>query len=92
MGYYIDGPVVGKAEHLIKQGAQRVPTPKNFADIPADKALIIVTSSGFFEAAGLAFDAKEYDEFTLPGDARPKIFLLMDKTKAHRLAGYKEHG
>lgn len=55
-------------------------------DAGHDKAVIVVVDNGFFEAAGYAFDKREFEAFTLPHDHRHKEFLVMDKELAERLA------
>lgn len=92
MGYYVEGPALGKVGYLVRLGAKvTVPNP-SWKSIPEDKALIIVVNNGPFEAAALAFSENELLAFTDPGDPRPKTFLLLDKKEAHRLANYEEAG
>jgi len=89
MGYYIQGPLHGKAEILVdKHGGEIVDIPASFEDIPEDKALICVMDNGAFEAAGLVYSTGEFEEFTLSSDFRPKKFVLMDKETAWQMSGY----
>lgn len=91
MGYYIEGPARGKGGFIkMMYSGMTIEQPKSFSEIPADKALIVVVDSGMFEAAGYAFDEREFKEFTDPSDTRPKIFILMDKELAERLSGRKK--
>ena len=90
MGYYIQGPALGKAAFIVSEyNGKIIPCPNNFADVPEDKALISIVSNGPFEAAGYCFDAKEFEEFSDPSDHRPKTWLIMDKKKAMELSGKK---
>lgn len=94
MGYYIGVPKnKGKAEQLAKlYGAQILPAqPHSFADVSDGKAVICVVDNGPFEAAGLCYSEREFESFAAPdmaGPQRPRIWVLMDKTLAHELAGY----
>lgn len=90
MGYYIEGPRVGKVEFLkTEHGA--TPNTADLGDpLPEDKALICVVSNGHFEAAALIYSKDELRAFTMPSDRRPKTFLLMDKETAYRMSGYRE--
>lgn len=93
MGYYIQGPLHGKASMLISDhGAQPCSQnpPKVFTDIPEDQALVVVINNGLHEAACLAYSEFEFKDLMNPADHRPKMMLLMDKEIAYRLAGYKE--
>jgi len=90
MGFYIQAPTAtGKAEYLVEnEGAEVIPCPENYADIPSDEAIICVVSNGPFEAAGCAFDEREFEEFKFP-DGRPRTWLKMAKARAKELSGYK---
>lgn len=90
MGYYIQTPNnFEKALQLVNlHGGVVVPKPASFADVPEDKALICVIQNAFFEAAGLVYSESEFQEFTHSYDLRPKTYVLLDKSLAHRLSGY----
>lgn len=92
MGYYIQVPKnTGKADQLVAlHGASFLESDPVWSDVPEDKALICVVDNGPFEAAGLCYSADELEAFVMPdtGSQRPRTWLLMDKTKAHELAGY----
>ncbi len=96
MGYYLNTtaagrnlPALGKAAMLIKE-CQAAPTaPLAPSQLPADQALICVVCNGPFDAAALVYDDQEYQEFSREDDRRPKMWLRMDRQKAHELAGYK---
>ena len=93
MGYYIEVPKnTDKAGQLQKlYGAVVTPRPAALIDIPAGKRLICVVQNGFFDAAALCYDDREFQEFACP-DERPRTWLLMDKAVADKLAGYDERG
>lgn len=99
MGCYIEVPAnKGKAAQICDgkaigangpYKAELVATPPAFGDIPADKALVAVVDNGFFEAAGLLYDQREYDELTgNVHDRRPRQYVLMDKAAAYMASGY----
>jgi len=95
MGYYLNPKSVknynDKARTLIvDHGAYRCWAPKKFEDIPDGKALIAVVFNGTFDAAGLVYSQNEFEAYLRPDDIRPKVYLYMDKAKAHEMAGYKE--
>ena len=92
MGYYIQASSThGKAEFIAKEyaGTLLPNPPGNFCDIPNDKALVVAFCNGPFEAAGVAFDEREFNVFLNPKDYRPKKFVLIDLEKAKELTGYK---
>ena len=57
--------------------AMEVPCPAQFSDIPEDAALIVVCDNGWMEAAGFAYDEREFRAMTDPSDPRPRRYLLM---------------
>ena len=85
MGFYIetDSPH-DKVEWILKncKGSIQTDTPQ-----PGTSELIpvIVINNYFFEAAGIAFDKKELEEFTDKGDFRSKSFLLVPRSEVIRL-------
>lgn len=91
MGFYIEtNDVVNKAMFLVDHdGGEVIPEPQSFAEIPPGKALIVVVHNPRFEAAGFAFNEREFLAFTFPGDFRPKDFVLLDRSVAEKLTGYK---
>lgn len=88
MGYYIQGPTLGKAEFLIKQhGATRLTgAPEKLANLPPDKAVVCVVHNGPFEAAAHAFSQKELEDFIFDGTNRKKEWLLMDAKLVEKLS------
>lgn len=90
MGYYIDGPIHGKGEYIVKRyGAEKISRPDSFKSIPAGKGLVIAMDKGLFEAAGFIYDSAEFRRFTDPSDPRPKSYYLMDLELVKNLTGYK---
>ena len=91
MGFYIEtDEITRKALFLVdRHGGEIIPQPQNFAEIPLGKALIVVIHNPGFEAAGFAFNEREFLAFTFPGDFRPKNFVLLDYAVAETLTGYK---
>jgi len=92
MGYYIQGPTFGKAQHIVDtyEGKFLESPPKRYEAIPADKALIVIVSNAIFEAAGFAYDADEFAAFTDPTDPRHRSYVLIDRAVAERVTGYKK--
>jgi hypothetical protein len=90
MGYYIQGPILGKATFIQKEyGALPIEQPKSFFEVTEGKALICIVNNGFFDAAAYIYDVREFTEFTDSYDDRPKIWLLMDANKAKELTDFK---
>ena len=90
MGYYIQGPTVGKVKHIIEKfGALVIPQPSSFSAVPANKAIICVVENGFFDAAGFCYNEREFVAFTLPSDNRPKTWLVMDRKTAEKESDFK---
>jgi len=86
MGYYINQTSKGvqlpngdKADYLILYGAKEVK-----AEFQPN--LICVVENGPFDAAGFAYDEKEFNEFNNYRDGRPKRWLV--HPLAAKLSGY----
>lgn len=91
MGCYIEGPTLGKADHIIKNhGGEEINRPLFFEEVDKDKAIICVVFNGPFDAAGFCFNAREFEVFSHP-DTRPKRWVLIDRELACELTGYKEN-
>ena len=91
MGYYIQTPgiALGKAAYLVEEdGAETIPMPLSFTDIPEDRALVCVVSNGAFEAAAYVYNEAEFYDFNLPEDRRPRIWLTMPLERAQELSDY----
>ena len=94
MGYYIEtGTRKGKAEQImdsldaieISQDEARI-----FLEEGTDCAIICVVDNGPFEAAAYCHDLKEFGQFTLSIDDRPKIWLMVnDRSRVETLTGYR---
>jgi hypothetical protein len=90
MGYYIQTPKhQNKAEQIARLYGGTVVSKPDFSKVPFDKAVIVVVSNGPFDAASYAFNQSEFDAFHEPGDYRLKKYVLMDKTQAEILSGYR---
>ena len=91
MGYYIQGPVTGKAAFLVSEyDAKYIEKPKSYSDIPLDKALICVVNNGFFEAAAYCYSEAKLEELASSGDIRPKQWMVMDKLTAEKLTDFSQ--
>lgn len=94
MGYYIEtGTRHGKAEQImdtfdaieISQDEARI-----FLEEGADCAIICVVDNGPFEAAAYCHSLKEFQQFTLPQDDRPKTWLMVpDRAQIETTTGYR---
>lgn len=88
MGYYInklpDGrllPAIGKATFLERfAGAERT-------DISFKENLVCVVDNGLFDAAGYAYDEREFLDMAR-ADGRKKIWLIVPD--AAKLSGYEK--
>lgn len=92
MGYYIETErSTDKAQQIIDlYGAERV-SVSEAAMCMGDPsiAVICVVSNSLFDAAGFAYDIKEFLNFNHVSDPRPKTWLKMDRQKAKELTRYK---
>ena len=92
MGFYIEGPVTGKADWLLENhDAIELKGPKE-----AEKAfnegygIICVIDNGAFDAAGFMFSLLELKAFSDPFDPRFRRWLAMDRKTAEELCGFKQ--
>lgn len=95
MGYYIEVPrMKGKAEQLVElYGARILDKQPAYSDAKPSEAIICVLDNGPWEAAGFAYDEREFEEFARPdliGSQRPRTWLIMDRKLAFKLTGYIE--
>jgi len=92
MGFYIEGPVLGKAEHIVDNLGGTAVTQEEAAQAmndPSKGVIVVVNNQGVFEAAAFAFSQQEFDEFVDPSDQRPKKFVVMDRARAEAESGYQ---
>lgn len=94
MGYYIEtGGVKGKGQWLVDNcGAKFLTGPPN-PGFDEGMVPVCVVDNGAFEAAAIAFDVKELEEFaTSPdhGDKRPQQWFLVPIVKAIEHCGRKD--
>ena len=76
MGFYLETPESRrKADQLIGASGAIERLATNAWPAPDGFMVVVVVSNPFFDAAGIAFDKQEFDEFTDPDDNRPKRFL-----------------
>lgn len=99
MGIYIEtGGDKNKAEWLVhnKEDVSLI-MPNEQGEWPTWEALardypnqvpVCVVDNGPFEAAGVAYDEREYYRFHNP-DGRPKLWLLMKKSDVEEMTGAK---
>ena len=93
MGFYIQGPTLGKAEHIVDNLGGTPATQEEATAAMNDSTkgvIVVVNNQGVFEAAAFAFNQKEFDDFVDPSDPRPKKFVIMDRAKAEEESGYQE--
>lgn len=90
MGYYIQCSANrGKAEAIARDlGGVILPACPAWGSWPEDMALIVVGNNGAFEAAGYAYDEREYEAFTDPSDTRPKQYVLISREDAEKYSGF----
>lgn len=88
MGYYIQGPTIGKAVYIANTYDGEIVTEDEARAQVGKKGVIVVVSNGPFDAAAYAFDEREFTTCTLPHDKRPKQFVVMDKDEAEELSGF----
>lgn len=90
MGYYVEVPQdFNKVVQLCQLHAGvQIKKPDTLAEIPEDKALIVVVHNAMFEAAALAFDQGEFEAFHLPYEQRHREYVLLDKALAYKLTKY----
>jgi hypothetical protein len=81
MGYYIDPPHMSKEEWLVAYGTmvnpdvpyKQRPAPKSHRD--EDRVAVCLVHNGGFNAAAVAFSARELEAFNSPLDNRIKIWF-----------------
>ena len=78
----------GKAKFLMeKYNAICIHLDKTtFVDLPDDKALVVVSDNGPFEAAAYLHSLSEFLEFANPNHTTRKTWLVIDKKIAEEFA------
>lgn len=77
MGYYVNPRNMSKEEWLAKHGTPCLRITHD--EVPKNKMLVALINNGPFTAAGVAYSAREHEEFTRTDDRRPKSYYLVDK-------------
>jgi hypothetical protein len=90
MGFYIEVPMQQVGDHFNKAdqleafyGAKRLPGAPD--QLPDEGVLICVVQNRLFEAAGICYDNYELQVFADPTDDRPKVWLVMERSKVVEL-------
>lgn len=82
MGYYVETPVpFDKAHQLIQMGARPF-QGQFYDDIPEGEVAIVVLDNGWMEAAGIAYNRNEFEQFTDPTDTRPRRIVTVPREVA----------
>ena len=91
MGFYLQGPNLGKADYLVlNEGARRVTKEDALEALKKGvEAVVCVVSNYAFEAAGYCYSEREFEAFCDPSDARQKEWLVMDLKTVEELTGYQ---
>lgn len=80
MGFYVQGPNFGKEKHIAEKfHAVEVTQEQARQALHEGKGVVCVLTNALFEAAGFAYDEREFDSFADPTDHRPKKWLVMDR-------------
>ena len=75
------GPIRGnKVKALLDDGADIVGMDNNFPLFEPN--MVVVVNNGDFEAAGYAYDEREYNRFCRP-DGRQKTYMIYPKAKQY---------
>ena len=91
MGYYIEtSGYRNKAEDIVARHSGKIVSREEARQAMDDPALgvVVVVDNGAFEAAGFAYDLREFEAFTSPDDDRPKKFVVIDRKLAEKLSDY----
>lgn len=93
MGYYIQtGTNKGKASRIVAMLDGKIVDESGArAALDAGKGVICVVDNGLFEAAGFAYDLKEFEAFAIP-DGRPKTWIVCDRRDVEIASGYTKRG
>lgn len=76
MGYYVNPRDRSKEQWLAENGE-----PTNGpCEITEEHLPVVLVDNGPFTAAGVGFDAREIEAFTLPHDRRPKQWFKVPRS------------
>jgi len=78
MGAYVNADGMSNEEWLSKNGKRLHSVSRGDFDF-RDKLPVCLVDNIVFQAAGIAFDEKEFDVFNNNNDNRPKKWFLVDK-------------
>lgn len=88
MGLYLE-PQINKRNWLDENANFLIGCVGNsnidFDSLPENKVFVCLVYNGFFLAAAVAFNEREFEEFNTP-DGRPKYWYSVDKEKAKSIA------
>jgi hypothetical protein len=76
MGYYVNPVNESKEDYLERIGIQV--DKLSWEDIPSGCLPVVLINNGMFTAAGVAYDRREYEEFTNPRDVRQKKLYIVE--------------
>ena len=77
MGYYINPKDCTKEVFLELRG-QHLPEPPTEWDFSSDSLPVCLADNGLFTAAGIAYDARELEDWARP-DGRPKSWYVVSR-------------
>lgn len=90
MGWYIEtgDKDKGKAKIIAREHDGVIVTQEEAVKLVTSKGVVVVVDNGLFEVAAFAYRMREFWALTLPGDIRPKQFVVLDREVAERLSGW----
>ena len=91
MGYYIQGPNLGKVEYLLAEHPEIKEITQDEAEFfrcEGVTGLVVVVDNGPFEAAVYVFDDAEFEDFVRDDDPRTKRFLSGPRELFEELSGF----
>lgn len=81
MGYYVNVPGQPKEIWLELNKTSISFTPPIFENVSSEDRIVILVDNGMFTAAGVAYDKREYEDFTDPNDRRQKLYYTVPYSK-----------
>jgi len=93
MGYYIPGPMNGKADYLLTTYPAifeevDINEASRICDAPDVRIIVVVENHGSFDAAAFAYSREEFEDFTDKIDLRTKRYLKGPKDVLEQMSGY----